>query len=558
METGNTMKRVYIGMMAAVMIAAATLTFTACSGEAEELLLPEVPEVPEQTETNHSYTLTVNASKGEEGTRALSLSNDGNDIKATWAQGDVVKVYNASGTELGELTAQNDGANTTLTGELTSAPTLDEVLTLKYLSPDYSNQEGTLASIAEKCDYAVATVTVNSVAEGGAISTTDAAFVNQQAIVKFTLKDKNGTEINPTSFTVKYGDESIKLTNIPSDTYTTNGDGVLYVAIPGGEEQDVVLKANVESTVYTFMRHDVKFENANYYPINVRMENNNEEYLTFEAKEAGAKVTLKVGKITNPSFQYSTDGTNWSDYTSGTAITLTNKGDKVMFRGDNLSLTNSNGTGESYSSRFSGTGQCYVYGNVMSLLYGENFAGQKSLSDRGINTLSNLFYDNASIYNHPYKTLVLPATTLKDYCYYRMFYKCTNLTKAPDLPATTLAKSCYRNMFALCKGLTKAPNLPATTLAANCYDHMFQDCTSLTKAPDLLATEAADYCYYYMFSNCSSLNSIKCLLSQYNSNNTNYWLYKVASSGTFYAKSEGIWPTNQHGIPSGWDVYYEQ
>ena len=143
------MKSVYTGMMAAVMIAAATLTFTACSSEAEEMLLPEVPE---QTATNHSYTLTVNASKGEEGTRALSLSNDGNDIKATWAQGDVVKVYNASDVKIGELTAQNGGANTTLTAQLTSAPELNDELTLKYLSPDYSNQEGTLASIAEKSE----------------------------------------------------------------------------------------------------------------------------------------------------------------------------------------------------------------------------------------------------------------------------------------------------------------------------------------------------------------------------------------------------------------------
>lgn len=541
------MKSVYTGMMAAVMIAAATLTFTACSGEAEELLLPEVPE---QTTTNHSYTLTVNASKGEDGTRALSLSNDGNDIKATWAQGDVVTVYKGD-VKIGELTAQNGGANTTLTGKMTSAPNQNDVLTLKYLSPDYNSQKGTLASIAEKCDYATATVMVNSVTEEGAISTTDAAFVNQQAIVKFTLKDKNGTEINPSSFSVKYGDKSIEINNISEDTYTTNDAGTLYVAIPGGEAQDVVLKANVKSTVYTFMRHNVKFENANYYPINVRMENNNEEYLTFEAKEAGATVTLKVGKITYPSFQYSTDGTVWSDYTSGTVITLTNIGDKVMFRGSNKTL--STGLGTASSTVISGTGECYVYGNVMSLLYGDNFAGQRSFLDREINTLSNLFYDNASIYNHPYKQLVLPAMELKNYCYHKMFYNCTNLTKAPDLPATTMVDGCYSYMFQGCTSLTKAPELPATTLAIYCYDHMFQNCTSLTKAPDLLATEPANFCYYYMFSNCSNLNSVRCyLVPNPKISSTDYWLYKVPSSGKFYKKSTVEWPSGQNGIPSGW------
>ena len=552
-------------MMAAVMIAAATLTFTACSSEAEELLLPEVPE---QTATDHSYTLTVNASKGEEGTRALSLSNDGNDIIATWAVGDKVKVYNASDVELGELgelTAQTSGANTTLTGTLTTAPTQNEVLTLKYLSPDYSNQEGTLASIAENCDYATATVKVNSVTEEGAISTTDAAFENQQAIVKFMLKDKNGTEINPTSFSVKYGDESIEINNISENTYTTNGAGVLYVAIPGGEAQDVVLKANVKSTVYTFMHHNVKFDNANYYPINVRMENNNEEYLTFEAKEAGATVTLKVGIYYNsqsPSIQYKIvpqrEGeTEWTTITiekeKPISIPLTT-GEKVLFKGINTNLSLSASKDKSFSISVEGDG--FVYGNVMSLLYGEDFARQTSLPSNYV--FANLFLNNTTIYNHPYKTLVLPTTTLKVSCYSNMFEGCSNLTSAPELPATTLAEACYYSMFKDCTGLTTAPKLPATTLAKGCYDHMFQNCTSLTKAPDLLATEAADYCYYYMFSNCSNLNSIKCLLSKYNRDNTYYWLSKVASSGTFYAKSEGIWPTNQHGIPSGWDVYYEQ
>jgi hypothetical protein len=554
------MKSVYTGMMAAVMIAAATLTFTACSSEAEELLLPEVPE---QTATDQSYTLTVNASKGEEGTRALSI--DGNDIKATWAQGDVVKVYKGD-EEVGTLTAQNGGANTTLTGKMTSAPTLDEVLTLKYLSPDYNSQNGTLASIAEKCDYAVATVTVNSVAEGGAISTTDAAFVNQQAIVKFTLKDKNGTEINPTSFSVKYGDASIEINNIPSNTYTTNDAGVLYVAIPGGENKDVVLKANVKSTVYTFMRHGVKFENANYYPINVRMKwDELENPLTFEAKEDGATVTLKVGKYYRspfPSLQYKIvpqrEGeSEWTTITiekeKPISIPLTT-GEKVLFKGINTNLSQSSSIDKSFSISVEGDG--FVYGNVMSLLYGDNSVVETSMPSNYV--VANLFLNNTTIYNHPYKTLVLPAMTLKVSCYSNMFEGCSNLTSAPELPATTMAEACYYSMFKDCTGLTTAPKLPATTLTKGCYNDMFRGCTSLTKAPDLLAEVAVSNCYSGMFRGCSSLNSIKCLLSKYNRDNTYYWLDDVASTGTFYAKSEGIWPTNQHGIPSGWDVSYEQ
>ena len=58
--------------------------------------------------------------------------------------------------------------------------------------------------------------------------------------------------------------------------------------------------------------------------------------LTFEAAEAGAQVIFNiVTTVATNEVQYSTDGEHWSTYTSGTAITLTNVGDKVMFRGTN-------------------------------------------------------------------------------------------------------------------------------------------------------------------------------------------------------------------------------
>ena len=35
----------------------------------------------------------------------------------------------------------------------------------------------------------------------------------------------------------------------------------------------------------------------------------------------------------------------------------------------------------------------------------------------------------------------------KNYCYYSMFSDCSSLTQAPELPATTLANKCYFRMF---------------------------------------------------------------------------------------------------------------
>lgn len=49
--------------------------------------------------------------------------------------------------------------------------------------------------------------------------------------------------------------------------------------------------------------------------------------------------------------------------------------------------------------------------------------------------------------------LVLPSTTLAEYCYASMFYGCSNITTAPVLPATVLVNKCYDNMFNGCSSL---------------------------------------------------------------------------------------------------------
>ena len=69
-------------------------------------------------------------------------------------------------------------------------------------------------------------------------------FVNQQAIVKFTLSDGTNA-LNPTALTIDNGlgdDYPLTLT-IPASTYITNGNGVLYVAIPEFSGETVTLTA---------------------------------------------------------------------------------------------------------------------------------------------------------------------------------------------------------------------------------------------------------------------------------------------------------------------------
>ena len=216
------------------------------------------------------------------------------------------------------------------------------------------------------------------------------------------------------------------------------------------------------------------------------------EYLTFVAKGSGIfTFTPQNSNV----ISYSTDnGTTW---TEGNSVSV-NNGDKVMWKGT-LTSVEKKGIG-----KFSATGNFDVQGNIMSLLFGDDFKGQTSLNGKNY-AFYGLFYDNEYITSA--ENLSLLATTLASDCYNSMFYNCSSLTTAPELPATTLASDCYNSMFFGCTSLRTAPELPATMLAQSCYYNMFTNCSSLTTAPELPATTLANSCYSYMFNGCSSLTT---------------------------------------------------
>ena len=247
--------------------------------------------------------MTVQSFKGgnDAATRALTL--DGSTLNATWTEGDKVRVYdNSRSVSYGTLRAESDGASTTLSGTLNinKTPTVGQSLLLEYSRRDYHLHDGTLTggenSIDKVCDYATATVTVNTVNTievepewyyRSTITTTDATFENQQAIVKFILRSADGSALpsNPITLTVSDGTNDItRLTDIPDATYTTNGDGVLYVAIPGFSDKTVSLTATVGSDLYTYKRNSVTFENSKYYAITVKMTKQSETLLSLKDK----------------------------------------------------------------------------------------------------------------------------------------------------------------------------------------------------------------------------------------------------------------------------------
>ena len=193
-----------IRTLAALLMASATV-FTACSNDDNIANENQQPVNP-----TGKYTMTVNATKGDDAqTRGLSLS--GKTLNVKWAATDEVSVFPASSwlTPLGTLTAAaSDNGSTSLTGNLTTAPTAGDNLNLLFprATWDYTGQTGVLTgdnSIEKKYDYALANVEVASVGGNKITTTGNASFASQQAIVKFILKNKSdNSSLSASSLTV--------------------------------------------------------------------------------------------------------------------------------------------------------------------------------------------------------------------------------------------------------------------------------------------------------------------------------------------------------------------
>lgn len=263
-----------------VLAAALMVGLTACSGS-DETIIDEL--TPATTDAPKIYTMTVTANKVcDDATRALSLGgSEGKTLIATWTKEDAVQVYHVSnpGTMYeiestipdGTLTAQSSGATTTFTGKFTESytPAAGDVLRLRFLPyPDYTTQEGTLNYIATHCDYALAEITVASVDDktGNVTATTTAEFQNQQAIVKFSLKQPDGTTpLAATSLKVKVGSTTYNVT-------PTAAASDIYVAIKKASNKTVMLTANSDYGQFGYDKTGITFESGKYYAVGVKME----------------------------------------------------------------------------------------------------------------------------------------------------------------------------------------------------------------------------------------------------------------------------------------------
>ena len=296
-----------IRTLAALLIASAT--FAACSSS-DDNIIEEQPVQPKEK----VYTMTIQATKatGDDATtRALTLTDK--TLNATWKTGETVKVYkvevdgsDVSYTKVGTLTAQADGVTATLSGTVSDVAVNDH-LVLAFLDNDeydptklyYHSQVGTLESIASNFDYAKGEAKVTEL-NGSNITVVDwsdntksnIAFTNQQAIVKFTLKDKaTGNTIS--AKTLKLHDANNNIVNVTSYEHPASptkadltitratASSEFYVALrTAGDLSNLTLTAigdvptdpSVAIDRYTYTKSgSVTFTNGKYYEVTVSM-----------------------------------------------------------------------------------------------------------------------------------------------------------------------------------------------------------------------------------------------------------------------------------------------
>lgn len=334
------------------------------------------------------------------------------------------------------------------------------------------------------------------------------------------------------------------------------------------------------------------------------------QYLTFVSLADGNKIKFFTNDDNNIRTIYvSTNKNTWTSKTSssaGTTLATLNNGGKLYVK-LSVNLTGySNGTFYNY---FEATGDFALEGNIMSLLYSDNFWERTSLPNfyytflrmfagcTGLVDISNLVMPATTLVQGCYERMfagtgitslpenLLPATTLAPSCYYYMFYGCaiteipsgflpattladscyysmfsnTSITTLPSglLHATTLASSCYRQMFYGCASLATVASdlMGATTLASACCRGMFSACSSLRNSPDLLAPTLVTDCYRVMFNACTAITYIKCTATSISASGaTTSWLGGASSRGTFVRAAGVSWARSTSGIPSGWTI----
>ena len=359
----------------------------------------------------------------------------------------------------------------------------------------------------------------------------------------------NGNSGIPTTWTVK--DIATTIPDIPTITcdgnlvtITSNGAYNIYYRIYGTSEWSEYTSPftiSATTTYEAYASNEIGDSNI-CNPVECVYQSFDNQYLTIELIDSGSILWKMLGSGASYTIEYSKNEGSWTSVTSDTAgVSITGvSGDKFRFRGNNLYYNNGVTTSSSYKDNYSffdipPTVRCNIYGNIMSLINGDNFVGT-GLSAANIGAFveifkpSNLTNGNGII---DAENLILPVGNVI---------------------------GCFRAMFAGSRQMTKAPKVVNITNVSGatykCY-YMFQYCSSLETAPFLPATSANNYDYQYMFSDCTSLISCTSLLTSptFTSSGICFRMFRnITSSGTLYKNSSASWTKGANAVPNNWTI----
>ena len=291
-----------------------------------------------------------------------------------------------------------------------------------------------------------------------------------------------------------------------------------------------------------------------------------QDYFTIESLQDSNEIKIQRSGSTpsNPTLSYSLDdGETWTTIIIGgtKSFGTINTGQKIIFKGTNTKFAS---TWDTYNY-FTATKQFKVYGNIMSLLNGDNFVTNSEFQTGTNNQFAGLFRTTHLV---DASNLILPALTLYQSSYNGMFRGATNLVYGPKvLPALDVPTDGYSSMFEGCTSLVEAPEILATTVSGDtalnrmfCMSRNSKVTAAMTKGPILRITDNNSYNNIYQQLFCGNGNLVEVTILIKGTNRSfNNWLNNVSSTGVIKKLSGTTFTSGQNGVPLGWttETYVE-
>ena len=195
------------------------------------------------------------------------------------------------------------------------------------------------------------------------------------------------------------------------------------------------------------------------------------------------KILKQASSAPTVTVEYSLDGQRtWQSQTTGGFSVNAPSMSRVYFRA-NASAWGSSASYNYFSLEANDSGCYYEFGgNIMSLLYGENF----NINDNYL-TLPNTSWHFKYLFTgitasfRCYSLRLTAQKALKE-SYYRMFYNATGLTYAPIkiYASTNNGSNSMDRMFEGCSNMVEGPIFRMSFTGSNTMQGMFQNCVKLT------------------------------------------------------------------------------